>query len=92
MANRIDANQPSIVKDLRNMGYSVLSMADLGDGAPDIVVGRKQRNWLFEVKDWKQPPSKRKLTAKEKLFHETWRGQINVIETTADAIKIMEAV
>lgn len=88
-AKRIDANQPKIVKDLRAMGYTVQSLADVGDGTPDIVVGKNQQNWLFEIKDWKQPPSKRRLTPKEKLWHQLWRGQVCVIETVDDALKAM---
>lgn len=82
----MDANQSSIVKDLRALGFTVQSLADIGDGCPDIVVGKGGLNWLFEIKDWKQPPSKRKLTPKEKLWHQTWRGQVCVVETVKEVL------
>jgi len=91
---RVDQNQSRIVKELRQMGYSVVSLADVGDGCPDILVGSlntANRNWFFEIKNWKAKPSERRLTPKEKLFHATWRGQIAVIETTAEALKVMTA-
>lgn len=91
MANRVDQNQSRIVKELRQLGYSVVSIADVGDGCPDILVGGAGVNWLFEIKDWKQPPSKKRLTPKEKLFHAAWRGQVAVIETTAEALKVMSS-
>jgi hypothetical protein len=86
---RIDANQPSIVRDLRKIGASVQSLAELGKGAPDIAVGYRGLNWFFEIKDWKQPPSKRRLTPHEKQWHQTWNGQVHVIETFDEALKII---
>lgn len=88
-AKRIDANQSSIVRALREIGASVQSLADLGKGVPDIAVGYRGKNFLFEIKDWKQPPSKRKLTPDEKKWHETWNGQVHVVETFDEALKII---
>jgi hypothetical protein len=92
MSNRIDANQPSIVRQLREVGVTVLSLADLGDGAPDILCGFRGKNFAFEIKDWRQPPSKRRLTAKEKLWHQSWRGQVAVVETFEEAYAIIQAL
>ena len=89
MPKRTDANQSSIVRALREIGASVQSIADLGKGVPDIMVGFQGYNYLFEVKDWKQPPSKRRLTKDEKSWHENWRGSVRVIETFEDALKAM---
>ncbi len=89
---RTDANQSRIVKELRQLGYGVQSLADLGDGVPDLLVSARGRNFLFEVKDWRQPPSKRRLTPKEKQWHMVWKasgGQVGIIETTEDALNAM---
>ena len=86
---RVDANQSKIVKELRSIGATVQSLADLGDGCPDILVGTQGKNFLFEIKDWKQPPSKRRLTPKEKLWQESWRGQVHTIETFSEALTIL---
>ena len=89
---KVDANQPEIVRDLRSVpGVVVTSTAAIGNGFPDIVVGYDHRNWLFEIKNPEMEPSKRRLTPMEILFHENWKlsGQVDVIETAEDAMKIM---
>jgi hypothetical protein len=86
---KIDANQSSIVRQLRQAGATVQSLADLGKGCPDLLVGYRGRNWLMEVKDWKQPPSKRRLTPAEKLWHQTWQGQVAVVETFNEALAVI---
>jgi len=86
---RIDANQSLIVKQLRAIGATVQSLADLGKGVPDLLVGWRGKNWLMEVKDWKQPPSKRRLTPDEKKWHQSWNGQVHVVETFDEALKII---
>jgi hypothetical protein len=88
-AARIDANQPAIVADLRKAGCTVQILSAVGHGCPDILVGYHLRNYLFEIKDPAQPPSKQKLTPDEQLFKETWRGQTNVITTAQDALYLM---
>lgn len=87
---RTDGNHSRVVKELRQMGVSVQSIADIGDGCPDILCGFRGVNVILEIKDWKQPPSKRRLTPKEKLWHEGWRGQVQTIETSAEAFSIIE--
>jgi len=90
-AGRIDANQNLIVAGLRDCGYSVAITSQLGSGFPDIIVGSSSgRNYLFEIKDPSQPPSKRKLTKDEEEFKASWRGQYAVIETLDDALKILD--
>jgi Holliday junction resolvase len=86
---RIDANQNEIVTMLRKMGYSVAITSDCGKGFPDIVVGRSERNYLFEIKDGNKPPSAQKLTEAEQNFCDNWKGQYNVITCLDDAIKIL---
>ena len=48
---RLDATQHAIVEALQTAGYSVVSIASLGGGAPDLLVGGGRR-WmlLFECK------------------------------------------
>ncbi len=86
---RTDRNQSQIVKELRQMGYSVLSLASIGKGCPDILVGKAFMNYVFEIKDPERSPSERRLTDDEETFHTLWRGQIAVIETTEEALKLM---
>jgi hypothetical protein len=83
---RIDANQPEIVKALRAAGASVQSLADLGRGVPDLLVGWRGINLLFEVKDGAKRPSARRLTPGEEQWHRRWRGQVVVVESVDDAL------
>ena len=48
---RVDANQKEIVQQLRKRGISVLHTHQLGKGAPDIVIGYMNQNYLIEIKD-----------------------------------------
>lgn len=86
---RIDRNQPEIVKALRKAGASVISLADQGNGCPDLLVGFGYRNYLLEVKDPLQPPSKRRLTEDEEIWHKAWWGQVQVVETAEQALKLL---
>lgn len=88
-SGRVDANQPQIVSDLRALGYSVVSLARVGSGCGDILVGVRGHNLLFEIKDPAQPKSKRLLTDEECSFHLHWRGQIATIETTEQALDLI---
>lgn len=85
-AARIDANQPEIVKALRDAGCSVFVTSDVGQGFPDIVVGCRGQNYLIEIKDGAKPPSKRQLNALERKFSDQWRGQYTVVLDVADAL------
>lgn len=85
---RVDENQPTIVKQLRDVpGVSVAITSDLGDGFPDIIVGFRGRNWLFELK----MPGK-KLTTDEIGWHQTWTGQVNVAYSVEDVLLVIGAV
>jgi len=86
---KLDANHKLIVRALRQIGCSVQSLASQGMGCPDLVVGFRGVNYLFEVKDGRKQPSQRKLTAMEKVWHDTWRGQVCIVESIDDALKII---
>jgi hypothetical protein len=90
-AKKIDANQNSIVENLRKIpGISVCITSSLGNGFVDIVVGvNDSRNYLIELKDGNKPPSARKLTEEESKFHANWKGQIAVASSLEDCLKII---
>ena len=89
MSKRVDLNHRSIVQGLRDIGASVQSLAALGKGAPDVLCGFRGRNVLFEIKNPAQPPSKRKLTVAEEVWHENWKGQVYVIHDFSEALEIL---
>ena len=88
---RLDSNHVAVMRALRNVGMEPLSLANVGDGCPDIVVGFRGLNVLLEVKDGSKPPSERKLTAAEQEFQATWSGQIcTVISPEAAVLAVLE--
>ena len=88
-AARTDANQPEIVRQLRQLpGVSVAVTARQGEGFPDIVVGWRA-NWLIEIKDPEKPKRDRRLTEDQARFHSEWNGQVDIAETFDDVLKIM---
>ena len=87
---KIDANHTEIISVLRKAGYSVLSLAAVGNGCPDILVGRSgSANILMEIKDGGKPPSKRKLTSDQRAFFATWQGQATVVKNVEEALDAM---
>lgn len=84
---RTDTNQDGIVSGLRKAGCSVQSLASVGDGCSDLLVGRAGQNYLLEVKDGSRPPSERKLTPKQVTWHENWRGTVSVVHDLEEALR-----
>ena len=81
---RIDANHKEIVDALRGIGASVLSLANLGNGAPDLLVSLRGENFLLEVKT-----AKGRLTEDEMRFMSEWSGQINIVRNVEQAIEVV---
>ena len=86
-AAKIDGNQPAIVETLRAAGCSVTSTSAVGNGFPDLIVGRALQNFALEVKDPSQPPCKRRLTPDQAVWHSLWAGQVAIVETPEQALR-----
>lgn len=63
-----------------------------GDGFPDLVVGYRGRNYLFEVKNPNRPPSRRRLRKSQADFQAAWRGQYTKVETRDDVLRLIGLV
>lgn len=87
-AARIDANQAAIVAALRRAGCYVQSLASVGKGCPDLLVGRAGVWHLMEIKDGAKPPSARELTAAEFRWHEeaSRYAPVGLVETVEQAL------
>jgi len=84
---RVDANQKAIVAALRQVGASVQSLADIGHGCPDLLVGFRGRTLLMEVKDGSKVKSARALTPDEEEWIAAWKGApVFVVESPEQAI------
>jgi hypothetical protein len=85
-AAKVDENQPEIVAAARRMGCTVQPLHSIGQGCPDLLVGISGINDLWEVKDGKKVPSARQLTTDQLIWHDEWRGNVQVIDSVEKAI------
>lgn len=87
-ANKVDANQPEIVKALRKAGCLVQTAGAIGDGFPDLVVSFAGVVTLMEVK----MPGKG-LNETQRIFHAVWAdSRIAVVTTPEEAIRAASAL
>lgn len=90
-AAKVDANQPSIVADLRKAGIAVQHLHTVGMGCPDLLCAWRGVNVLLEVKDGSLPPSMRKLTEMERRWHDAWLGPVYTVHDSEEALMVMHA-
>ena len=76
-ASKVDANHAQIVDCFKKLGCSVLSLAALGRGVPDLLVAINGITWLVEVKSGK---SKENLLQRE--WAENWLGARALVRDT----------
>jgi len=84
-AAKVDANHESVVIALRAAGASVQSLAGVGNGVPDLLVGYQGKTLLMEIKDGKKPPSARLLTEDQLRWHREWNGGALAVVDGPDA-------
>ena len=84
-AARTDANQQRIVDALRQCGATVQSLAAVGNGVPDLLIGYRGCTALVEVKDGDKSASRRVLTPDQERWHAAWRGGTLAIVGDVDA-------
>jgi Holliday junction resolvase len=89
-AAKTDANQTQVVNALRQAGASVQSLAAIGRGCPDLLVGYQGINYLMEVKDGSKVPSAQKLTIDQEHWHSVWKGVVHVVKSEDEALKILK--
>ena len=88
-AAKVDANQTEIVKALRDVGASVQSLASVGKGVPDLLVGWRGQNYLIEVKDGAKQACKQRLTPDQVEWHGQWLGQKAVVNSVSAALQVL---
>ena len=88
----MDDNQAEIVRWLRAAGATVQSLAAIGAGVPDLLVGYRRQSFLLEIKDGSKTPSQRRLTPAQVAWHRTWVGlPVAVVECAEDALAAIGA-
>ena len=82
---RTDLNHAQVINGLRQAGMAAHSIASVGDGVPDILVGFRGICVVLEVKRYKEEPNQ-----KEKDFAARWPGPYAIVNTPEEAILAVE--
>ena len=92
-AAKVDANQEQVVEALRAVGASVQTLAAVGKGVPDLLVGYQGKTLLLEIKDGRKPPSERRLTEDQLKWHGAWRGgPLAVVDGPDAALRMLGVI
>lgn len=91
-AAKLDARHNGIVLALRKAGCSVQSLAAVGGGVPDLLVGRAGVIYLLEVKD---PPGPQggtsrdgqRLNGRQEMWRAGWRAPVAVVTSAEEALR-----
>lgn len=90
-AAKVDANQDAIVSALRAAGASVQSLAPIGKGCPDLLVGiggaTGEALFLMELKVERAQPNDKQLK-----WHADWKTQVHVVRTPDEALRVIGAI
>lgn len=89
---RVDANQKEIVQQLRKLNISVLHTHQLGKGAPDLILGYRNDNFMIELKDGTKTKSQQKLTPDELEFQNKWKGNYSVCNSLEQILNVIDYV
>lgn len=95
---RVDDNHVAVVKALRAAGYVVLSLSEIGNNAPDLLVARGGQMWLVEVKRPRlkdhAPMNKRERDrlAKQDAWAKAWPAPVHRVYGPEDALAKLYAV
>ena len=89
---RIDTNHKEIVKALREAGASVVSLASMKHGCPDLLVGYAGETLMMEVKK----DSKARFTSDQLEFMAKWKGgpisRVDSVEAAIRALGVIQRV
>lgn len=77
--HQLDKNHAEIRAALEREGATVVP-----DGPVDLLVGFQGANYLLEVKTATGKPN-----AKQEGFMRRWKGQVHIVRTIAEALKVI---
>jgi hypothetical protein len=94
-APNLDGNHTEIVNAFRGLGASVISLAAVGHGCPDILVGYDcgalKINLLVEIKNFNEGTVKGELSDDQAKWHKDWRGQVAIVRSLEDVGFLIKA-
>jgi len=83
---RVDTNHKEIVAALRQAGATVVSLAAMKHGCPDILVGYEGRTLLMEIKK----DAKAKFTSDQLEFIAKWKGgPLSRVDSPESALRVL---
>ena len=89
---RIDTNHKEIVKALREAGATVVSLASMKHGCPDLLVGYESETMLMEIKK----DSKACFTPDQLDFIAKWKGgpvsRVDSVDAALRALGVIKKV
>jgi len=81
----LDANHTEIVAQLRQIGATVVDLAKVGKGCPDLLVGWRGKTYLMEIKT-----KTGHMRATQEQFFRSWTGgYIAVVRSFDDAYSVL---
>jgi hypothetical protein len=90
LAKKVDKNQASVVKTLRDNGADVYLLHMVGKGIPDLLVAYEGHTILIEVKDG----ADKVFTPDQIKFIAGWKGghlyRVNSSEEALDVLKSLK--
>ncbi len=79
-ARRTDKAHAAIRDALRDLGFSVADTHDVGDGFPDLVIGRYGFDAKVEIKTPKgRKTALDRLQANQSEFRDGWKGSKTIV-------------
>jgi hypothetical protein len=93
-AAKVDRNHGEIADALTQCGAWVIDCSAVGQGFPDLLVSHRGRLLMVEVKDGKKPPSARKLTPSQEVFHARAAANgvpVHVVASLEQAIELVRS-
>ena len=90
-SHRRDENHQELVAAFRALGATVLDLADVGQNAPDLLVGFRGVNHLVEIKSRKNTYGRKGLTQGQAEFTAVWQGaEVRVVYEAVDILKVFQ--
>jgi Holliday junction resolvase len=88
-AKKVDKNQASVVKALRDNGADVYLLHMVGSGIPDLLVAYEGHTILIEVKDG----ADKKFTPDQIKFIAGWKGgHLYRVNSSEEAIEVLKSL
>lgn len=86
-AARVDSNHAVIVSAFCKLGCSVLSLAAVGKGVPDLLVATQGITWLVEIKS-----GKGKENELQREWVKSWQGAKALVRDTQGVESVVKAM